>query len=304
MTAELQGIGPYRLLELLEERQQVAVYRAVPDDEAELGQPVAVEVLHKSLTDDAELVATTERRWAYARGLEKHDAIVTPLASGRADGRPWLARELVDGLRLRELFPAKRRARFPVEQSVELLRGVLTALRLAAGREEPLCHGRLDASEVLVDTAGRICLGGLGLPGDACEDLERLAELARSMTPSWPPELEGWLDRMEQRGYADPGEALEALPPVDEEGSAKARKALGGRVKRALRKRAKAVQEAATEPTRERSPEVPAETGRLEPTPAVLTEAGRVARQAKRVAALCGVALALALLIEIFTLSG
>ncbi|TNF31712.1 MAG: hypothetical protein EP329_11885, partial [Deltaproteobacteria bacterium] len=238
MRGELQGLGPFQLAGVLGEGERAIVYDA--ERVGVTGTRGALKVLREAVaTDEHEREAFVAR--AHAGAELSHPRIVSILDTGDLDGAPWVFLERVDAVALSDLFPKRGRPRFSEEAGSTLLAAVLEALEAAAA--SGLVHGRLDPTNILVDLDGDVRLTGFGTDGDPLSDFLDLTRLAQSLTPSWSPEMDSWIDGLQdgEDRFGGPGDALRALPvPASEEG----RTALGRAAKRARRKREKELAEA------------------------------------------------------------
>src|SRR5262245_53914320 len=101
-------IGPYRILEALGRGGMGVVYRAVRQDE---GRVVALKTVR--VTAESQLAGL--RREIHALARLRHPGIVRIVEEGVADGLPWYAMELLEGMTLRrhhnELGPSAAQKR-------------------------------------------------------------------------------------------------------------------------------------------------------------------------------------------------
>lgn len=318
MAQELQGIGPYQLLEVIAEGERSTLYLAT--DEGRTRQ-LALKVLHPQLVSDPDEVAAFEARAQVARRLS-HSGIAAIHEIGSADGRPWVAMELVDGEPLGSLFPKRGRPKLAVPAAGAVVRDVLTAL--VAASDEEIVHGRLDVGDVLVGHDGRVTVSGFGTEGPPETDLIAVAQLVQTLTPGWPPEVDLWLDRLQHGddSYGGPEDALTGFPVLAAATESEGRRLLARLVKRVRTKREKearlAAERAQTEPgaptaepgadAASEPPDKPKKVrkkrAKKAPRPRAdrpPTETGLAARQARWVFALCALVLVLALAIEVWT---
>ncbi|PKN54997.1 MAG: hypothetical protein CVU56_23670, partial [Deltaproteobacteria bacterium HGW-Deltaproteobacteria-14] len=193
----------------------------------------ALKVLREALAADPDERAAFETRAGVGATLT-HPRLVAVRDQGSIDDTPWVMLEAVDGVSLGELFPKRGRPRFSEPAAATVLAATLEALEAAAGAG--LVHGRLDATNVLVEIDGDVRLTGFGTEGDPRSDFLDLARLAQTLTPDWSPAMDSWLDGLQDGDdrFAGPGDALAALPVG---ATADGRAALGRAVKRARRRR-------------------------------------------------------------------
>src|SRR5262245_58244341 len=93
MSAHPMTIGPYRVVGPLGLGGMGVVYRAIHDD----GRMVAV----KTVRVAAESQVAGLRREIHALARLRHPGIVRILDEGVADGLPWYAMDLLEGLTLK-----------------------------------------------------------------------------------------------------------------------------------------------------------------------------------------------------------
>ncbi len=317
MSAELQGIGAYRLVELVAEGARSAFYRATRDGEEGL-PAVGLEVLDKAqLADAAEREAFIERR-GLAIGLDSPNVVgVREVAD--ADGRPYAITELVDGLPLAALYTKRGKVKLSVPAAGTLVHDIMSALA-AANAHAKLVHGRLAADSIWVGHDGLVRVAGFGSKDTGVADFRAVVTLAQTVTPQWPAEVDSWLDELqsEHSPFRDAAEALAGFPLGPEEDG---RKALTRLVKRVVRKREREREAAAKAAAGPRSP--PASTRAPSPAKRIAKraatsrrrpahqqskaaqarrseEVAAVTRQARAVAWLCGGLLVVGLLVELF----
>jgi len=302
MSSILSGLGPFHLLEILGEGKRATVYRARHEGD---DHEVALKVLHVPVAADAFERRSVQERSAAAMGL-KGSNVVRTLDTGLIDGRPYLTMPLVEGLSLDRLPRRGAGFRLKAGQAANVVHGLLEALLEAWQSDPPLVHDRLDDGALMITTEGELAILGFGTAGPGQTDLRAVAELSQRLTASWPTEMDAFLDELQAgEGFVKIADALEAFPlPLE----AKDRTALGRTIKRRIRalaetpdsaigpvseepenKQATKLQEASDRPRRKRRP----------------TLEGLVAsRQARWVALTCGGLVALAFVLEIFTLPG
>ena len=273
----------------------------------------ALKVLRKALAADPDERTAFESR-ARAGATLTHPRLVAVRDQGAIDDTPWVMLEAVDGVSLGELFPKRGRPRFSEAAAATVIGATLEALEAAA--VAGLVHGRLDATNVLVDLDGDVRLTGFGTDGDPRSDFLDLARLAQTLTPDWSPAMDSWLDGLQDGDdrFGGPGDALAAIPiGVTDDGRA----ALGRAVKRARRRRERelAAEQEGQDPAAA-APATPA-TPATAPRPAPARPRPRTAvqrradsrldgtvRQARLVGYVCAGLLLAGLVIEIFGFSG
>src|SRR5687767_14820871 len=136
MASEDDGLPPgavvdgrYRVLAVLAAGAMGVVYVA---QHVSLGRKVALKVMRSALGDRADLQARFEQEARAATAIG-HPSIVDVFDLGRcADGRPYMAMELLTGLTLAERLEID--GPLPWREAIELGAQVLSALAAAHGR--------------------------------------------------------------------------------------------------------------------------------------------------------------------------
>ncbi len=240
MAGELQGIADWRLVDVLGEGARAVVYRAMRIGAGEGEQHVAIEVLRVTAAQDPDAVEAFEARAAVGARLADR-RIAAVIETGRADGRPYVVSELCEGLSLETLPVRRSTGRLRPQPAAWVLREITAGLA-AAGREDPpVVHGALDAGDVLIDSDGDVFLAGFGVIDSPQADLLALARLAQELCRVWPPEIDAWIDRLQdgEDAFEDTAAALEGFPKVMVDEVA-ARRGVASAIKRAIRKREEA----------------------------------------------------------------
>jgi serine/threonine protein kinase len=309
MAGQLQGLGRWRLLDVCAEGEFATIYRARSDEAAVTEPPVALKVVRsESLHEVLDAEAFADRA---ARAMALSDTAPDPIIArvrdfGEADGRAWLAMELIDGLSLDRIGAKRSRGRLPVEAAVVVIRDVLTALQSALDSANPTAHGRVGRSHILIDVDGGVRLIGFGSVGQDRVDLLAVGRLSGHIAKTWPPEVDAWVDKLEDgdQAFDTPGEALEAFPldAFDDDVLEKGRKALARVV---ARERKKAIR-AAAQAERDATGQEPEGQGRSGLGDAATggTDQELSVRQARRVMWACTAVLLAAVTIEILRFSG
>ncbi|MCC6650869.1 MAG: serine/threonine protein kinase, partial [Candidatus Eisenbacteria bacterium] len=186
-VVEGRRFGPYRTVGLLGEGGMGVVLRAMRDD---LGSEAAVKVLR-----DFSLSPARRERFAFEqRALAQldHPGIARLFdADVLADGTPWFAMELVEGLPLNEYCAARQ---LGVEARLEIFLAVCEAVQHAHSRA--ILHRDLKPSNILVRPDGRVKLLDFGI-AKSIETLETPGLVTRTglrmMTPAYasPEQMSG-----------------------------------------------------------------------------------------------------------------
>jgi serine/threonine-protein kinase len=148
-------VGPYRLDELLGAGGMGLVFRATPVDG---GASVALKVLRAELSDDE----TFRRRFAHearSAGELEHPGLVRVLGAGEADGRAYLAVELVEGVTLGERIATD--GPLPIAGVARLASEVGEALDVL--HERGVVHRDVKSSNIMLRDDGAALLTDFGL---------------------------------------------------------------------------------------------------------------------------------------------
>ena len=155
---EIETIGRYQVGARLGAGAMGVVWVAL---DPQLERKVAIKVVHPRLASSPE---ASRRMLREARAMAKlsHRGVVAVYDAGEADGRLFIAMELIDGETLTERL--RRPDLAPPKMWRERLALVLQAGRgLAAAHAGGVLHRDFKPDNVLVDRAGRVCVGDFGL---------------------------------------------------------------------------------------------------------------------------------------------
>ncbi|MGA9353556.1 MAG: protein kinase [Terriglobales bacterium] len=147
-------LGPYDIESLLGAGGMGEVYRA---RDARLNRPVAIKVLPKSFSADADRLQrfTLEARAAAALN---HPNILSIFDIGEEQGAPYIVSELLEGTTLRELV---RNGPLPVRKAIDC--ALQTARGLAAAHDKGIVHRDLKPENIFVTDDGRVKILDFGL---------------------------------------------------------------------------------------------------------------------------------------------
>jgi serine/threonine-protein kinase len=149
MDSAITELGPYRLLARIGESELAEVFRG---EDTLFDRSVAVKVLRTQAADDLALV----RRFV-ASGREamrlRHANIARVYDAGQADGRYYVATELVEGKSLHDEL-ARGKGAWSAERTLALVGQVAAALDYAHGLG--LVHLNLKPSNILLADDGRV----------------------------------------------------------------------------------------------------------------------------------------------------
>ncbi|HYR28847.1 MAG TPA: serine/threonine-protein kinase, partial [Thermoanaerobaculia bacterium] len=147
-------VGPYEVLSLLGEGGMGQVYRG---RDPRLGREIAIKVLPREASQDADAIARLERE-ARAIAALSHPNVVAVHDVGRDDGTFYLITELLHGMTLREqLRGAPMSWRRAVEVGAEVAEG------LAAAHAKSIVHRDLKPENIFITEDGRVKVLDFGL---------------------------------------------------------------------------------------------------------------------------------------------
>lgn len=182
------AVGPYRIEAVLGEGGMGQVFRAT---HAQTGAVVALKLLKPDLANDEGLIRRLLRE-ARAAGTVEHRHLVGVLDAGQADGRHYLALELVPGITVGQRIDAE--GPLPLEDVARIAADV--AAGLDALHRAGIVHRDVKPSNVLLDGEGAARLTDFGLakgqdysaltlPGQMLGTIDYLApELIRGDEPT------------------------------------------------------------------------------------------------------------------------
>ena len=147
-------ISHYRIVEKLGAGGMGEVYRA---HDKRLGRDVAVKVLPKDVSDDAERLARFDRE-ARALAALSHPNILAIHDVGTEGGVAYLVTELLEGETLRDRLA---RERLPWRKSIEIAAGVADGLAAAHGKG--ITHRDIKPENTFLTSDGRVKVLDFGL---------------------------------------------------------------------------------------------------------------------------------------------
>ena len=147
-------LGPYEIVEPLGAGGMGEVYRA---KDTRLGREVAIKALPDEFARDPERLARFEREARLLASLH-HSNIAGIHGLEVADGHRYLVLEYVEG----ETLAARiRRGPIPVEETIDIARGIAAALEVA--HESGVVHRDLKPGNVMLTSAGDVKVLDFGL---------------------------------------------------------------------------------------------------------------------------------------------
>ena len=147
--------GRYRILRKLGSGGMANVYLAEDED---LGRRVAIKILNDRYASDD---SSNERfrREAKSAAALSHPHIVAIYDRGEADGRPYIAMEVIEGRSLKELIVA--RGPLPIQQAVGYAKQILNALRFA--HRHGIIHRDIKPHNILLGAEDRLKVTDFGI---------------------------------------------------------------------------------------------------------------------------------------------
>ena len=122
------------------------------------GQEVVLKIPREEMLNDPVALERFQREIEATNTLH-HPAIQHGIATGRYDGTPYLATELIEGQSLRALMDSKNR--FPIEDAITLIRKI--AEGMAYCHEHGVIHRDLKPENILVTAQGQPVIIDFGL---------------------------------------------------------------------------------------------------------------------------------------------
>ncbi|HWS26491.1 MAG TPA: serine/threonine-protein kinase [Xanthomonadales bacterium] len=187
-----QRLGAYELIEEIGRGGMGAVWRARRVD-GQFTQQVAIKRLHPGSASAASAALLVERFLRERQALAglKHPHIAALLDGGvDADGLPWFALELIEGMPITEFAQTRE---LPISDRVRLLLQALEAVQFA--HQHLIVHRDLKPDNLLVTAAGELKLLDFGIAKllDGVDADARTQTGARVFTPNYaaPEQVEG-----------------------------------------------------------------------------------------------------------------
>ncbi|MBP1597891.1 MAG: serine/threonine protein kinase [Acidobacteria bacterium] len=147
-------ISHYQVLEKLGQGGMGEVYRA---DDTNLSRQVAIKVLPDEFAHDAERLTRFEREAKLLASLN-HPNIASIYGLEKADGKPFLVLELVEGQTLAERL---KKGRIPLDETLDICRQIAEGLE--AAHEKGIIHRDLKPANVKVTPEGKVKVLDFGL---------------------------------------------------------------------------------------------------------------------------------------------
>src|SRR5262245_31183459 len=165
----------YRIIGLLGRGGMGEVYRA---DDLELGQPVALKFLPRTLTQDPDALERFRGEVRNARQVS-HPNVCRVYDIADYQGQPFITMEFVDGEDLATLL--RRIGRLPPDKANEVASQMCAGL--AAAHDRGVLHRDLKPSNVMIDGDGHVRITDFGLAVRADQGASDLAGTPAYMAP-------------------------------------------------------------------------------------------------------------------------
>tara|TARA_R110002126_G_scaffold22899_5_gene81211 strand:+ start:7328 stop:9508 length:2181 start_codon:yes stop_codon:yes gene_type:complete len=170
-------LGDFTLTRILGVGGMGVVFEA---DQAGVGHPAAVKVVHPHLVANPDVLARFRREVHLTAGLQ-HPGIVRVLAAGESQGLHWYAMELVRGESLATLRTLRAKGKALPEGAPDLSDpraiaelGVTLLDALHHAHQNDVLHRDVKPANVLIGKDGRMRLGDFGLARDLSPNAERM----------------------------------------------------------------------------------------------------------------------------------
>ena len=149
-----RSLGAYQIHARIGSGGMGEVYRA---HDTKLGRDVAIKILPKAFTSDAERMARFERE-AKSLAVLNHPNILTVHEIGTHDGQPYIVSELLEGQTLRG---ALGHGALPVKKAIDY--AIQIAQGLAAAHEKRIVHRDLKPENLFITKESRVKILDFGL---------------------------------------------------------------------------------------------------------------------------------------------
>ena len=154
----MEQFGPFELERRIGAGGMAETFAATRRGPGAFAQRVCIKRILPSWQDDARFVRMFLEEARIAARL-RHSTIVQVIEAGEADGAPYLALELIDGVDLRTLIDARSSLTPPLVALVAI--DLATALEIA--HREGVLHRDVSPANVLVSKSGEVKLADFGI---------------------------------------------------------------------------------------------------------------------------------------------
>jgi serine/threonine-protein kinase len=183
ITADTVIDGRYQVIGKVGSGGMAEVYGA---DDLQLGRKVAVKVLHRRFTEDAEFVERFRREAQSAAGLQ-HQHVVSVYDRGEWDGTYYIAMEFLEGRSLKDVI----REEGPLDalRAVDIAVQILRAARFAHRRG--IIHRDLKPHNVILDDEDRAKVTDFGIARAGASDMTETGSIMGTAQYLSPEQAQG-----------------------------------------------------------------------------------------------------------------
>ena len=158
--------GRYTLLKILGEGAMARVFEAELRSEGGFRKRAAVKVIHATVADKSLKLRESLYREAQMGGLLHHPNVVETYDFGETQGHPWIAMEVIDGVRLDQLL--LQYGRLPphivLEVGIQICDGLAHAHTLIVdGQPSSVIHRDLKPPNVMISREGQVKVMDFGI---------------------------------------------------------------------------------------------------------------------------------------------
>jgi len=161
--------GRYRILRKLGTGGMANVYLAEDED---LGRRVAIKILNDRYASD-EAFTERFRREAKSAAALSHPNIVSIYDRGDADGRPYIAMEVIEGKSLKELIVGS--GPLPISQAVAYAKQILSATRFA--HRHGIIHRDIKPHNILLGHEDRLKVTDFGIARSGASQMTEVGSI-------------------------------------------------------------------------------------------------------------------------------
>ena len=161
--------GRYRILRKLGSGGMANVYLAEDED---LGRRVAIKILNDRYASD-EAFTERFRREAKSAAALSHPNIVSIYDRGQADGRPYIAMEVIEGKSLKELIVSS--GPLPISQAVAYAKQILSATRFA--HRHGIIHRDIKPHNILLGHEDRLKVTDFGIARSGASQMTEVGSI-------------------------------------------------------------------------------------------------------------------------------
>jgi serine/threonine-protein kinase len=161
--------GRYRILRKLGTGGMANVYLAEDED---LGRRVAIKILNDRYASD-EAFTERFRREAKSAAALSHPNIVSIYDRGQADGRPYIAMEVIEGKSLKEVIVGS--GPLPISQAVAYAKQILSATRFA--HRHGIIHRDIKPHNILLGHEDRLKVTDFGIARSGASQMTEVGSI-------------------------------------------------------------------------------------------------------------------------------